>query len=199
MNHLETQFHKNLSLLGWEEVKKRQLHRLPLVYEWINLVLLKSGNSVLDIGPGPGVFTSRYAEAVGNTGKVVVLEKSPEAVEYLLEELSQINSKIEIITGDAEEFDLNDIGPFDAIMLTDMLHHTDSPERILKNVYNNTHANDTRILISEFDPKSKGEFGPPINKRLDEHYLLNLLQDIGFKIISSGKQLLEHYYLIVHV
>ncbi|WP_307205267.1 class I SAM-dependent methyltransferase [Paenibacillus harenae] len=189
-------FHKNLSELGWEKVKKRQLHRLPLVDEWIELIQMKSGYSVLDIGPGPGVFTQRYAKVVGITGKVTALEKSEEAIGYLTEELKQAESHIEIILGDAENAVVHDQGSFDIVMLTDVLHHTDSPARVLKNLYNNRHTKNARVLIAEFDPKSEGEIGPPLEKRLRENDLYDLLQHIGFTILSSGKQMFEHYYII---
>lgn len=189
-------FHKNLSELGWEKVKMRQLHRLPLVDEWIELIQMKSGFSVLDIGPGPGVFTQRYAKVVGSTGKVTALEKSEEAIAYLAKELKQAESHIEIILGDAENTVVHDQGSFDIVMLTDVLHHTDSPARVLKNLYNNLHTKNTRILIAEFDPKSEGEIGPPLEKRLRENDLYELLQNIGFTILSSGKQMFEHYYII---
>lgn len=189
-------FHKNLSELGWEKVKMRQLHRLPLVDEWIELIQMKSGYSVLDIGPGPGVFTQRYAKVVGSTGKVTALEKSEEAIAYLTKKLKQAESHIEIILGDAENAVVHDQGSFDIVMLTDVLHHTDSPARVLKNLYNNMHTKNARILIAEFDPKSEGEIGPPLEKRLRKNDLYDLLQNIGFTILSSGKQMFEHYYII---
>jgi 2-polyprenyl-3-methyl-5-hydroxy-6-metoxy-1,4-benzoquinol methylase len=190
------QFYKDLSLLGWEEVRKRQQHRLPLVDEWIKLAQMEAGNSIIDIGPGPGVFTSRYAETVGNTGTVTALEKSQEAIEYLENNLSRTNTNIEVICGDAEEIDLNAVGPFDIIMLTDILHHADSPTKILQNIFATVHTKDSRILISEFDPDSSGEIGPPIHKRLGEKYLFDVLRNTGFTVVDSGKQLYEHYYIL---
>lgn len=189
-------FHKDLSVLGWEEVRKRQLLRMPIVDEWLRLIRLKPGDSVLDIGPGPGLFTLRYEEEVGDAGKVTALEKSKEAVEYLLPELSRINSHIEVIAGDAEQVDLKKIGSFDVIMLTDILHHADSPKRILKNIKDTLSSSDARIFISEFDPESDCEFGPPLDKRLSDKHLLDVMRDIGFTVIASGKQSFEHYYII---
>ncbi|WP_028612337.1 class I SAM-dependent methyltransferase [Paenibacillus harenae] len=190
-------FDKNLSHLGWEEVKKRQLHRLPLADEWIDIVQMKPGHSVLDIGPGPGVFTIRYAEAVGDTGRITVLEKSREAIEYLVKYVSLLNFQIRVLIGDAEKTDLTGLSPFHIIMLTDILHHTDSPTKLLKNIYENIPQKNTRVLISEFDPTSKGKFGPPLDKRLGDEYLLEIVKNIGFTVISSNKQLFEHYYIVI--
>ncbi|KIL42497.1 hypothetical protein SD70_00990 [Gordoniibacillus kamchatkensis] len=193
------EFHKDLSALGWEKVRKRQLLRLPIVDEWLKLIRLQPGDSVLDIGPGPGLFTLRYADEVGDAGKVTALEKSKEAAEYLLQELSRIHSKIEVFVGDAAETDLKQLGSFDVIMLTDILHHADSPNQLLQNLKNTIPSSGTRIFISEFDPESNGEFGPPLEKRLSDTYLLDLLRIIGFTVIASGKQSFEHYYIIAHI
>lgn len=192
------QFQKDLSYLGWDEVKKRQLQRLPLVDEWIKLVGMKEGITILDIGPVPGVFTLRYADAVGTTGRVTALDKSREALTYLAREFYhyQINS-VEIMMGDAEEVNFDGIRAFDIIMLTDILHHAVTPERILENIYLHFNKSEGHILISEFDPDSSGEFGPPLQARLCEKYLSHLLRKIGFTVIASGKQNFEHYYLFV--
>lgn len=190
------EFHKNLSLTGWDEVKKRQLQRMPLVDEWIALLQLREGHSVLDIGPGPGMFTLRYAEAVGASGRVTALEKDRDAADYLAEQLSSSDRNIKLIVDDAETADFGDIGSFDVIMLTDILHHTDSPAKVLRNLYRSKGRKETHIFISEFDPAASGEMGPPVDKRLSEQYIREILGDIGFTIKSAGKQAFEHYYVI---
>ncbi|WP_047155459.1 class I SAM-dependent methyltransferase [Aneurinibacillus tyrosinisolvens] len=195
---MSLQFDKDLSVLGWEEVKRRQLQRMPLVDEWIQLIQLQSGNSVLDIGPGPGMFTLRYAEAVGNTGNVIALEKSQGAIEFLLKEFNQRYSNIKVVMGDAEEFKFGSIGPVDIIMATDILHHTDSPKQILKNLYGHIHSKETRILVSESDPNSMGQYGPPISHRIPANDMRDWIKEVDFSIISHGRQQYEHYYFLLN-
>ena len=188
-------FHKNLSLLGWEEVKRRQLHRLLLVKEWIELVKVKKGEHLLDVGPGPGVFTLKYAEAIGPTGKVTALEKSHEAIEHLLQNFSRTSHNLIVKQGDAETFDLGSLGHIDVVMLTDILHHADSPEGVLRNLRK---LHSTRFLISEFDPRSNGGFGPPLDKRLSEETVLEMLLCNGYTVTARGEQIFEHYYIIAN-
>lgn len=186
-------FHKDLSSLGWEEVRRRQLHRMSLVKEWIDLVQLNHGDYVLDIGPGPGVFTLKYAEVVGPEDKVTAIEKSDEAIEYLVHNLSTAIHHLDIVQGDAETFDVGSLGRIDAVMVTDILHHADAPDRVLRNL---SKLNHVRLLISEFDPESDGLLGPPLDKRLKEETVVAMLLEMGYTVAARGKQLFEHYYIV---
>jgi len=95
------EFHKDLSYLGWEKVRDRQLQRLPLVKEWASMVCLKKGSSLLDIGPGPGTFLDEYASIVGPEGQIIALEKSQEAIRFGLKEMN--HSNVRIVCWDAEK------------------------------------------------------------------------------------------------
>ncbi|SOC15223.1 methyltransferase family protein [Ureibacillus xyleni] len=119
-------FHKDLSYVGWEEVKRRQLERVPLVDEWIKLVNMKKGETVLDIGTGPGVFTLQYANFVGEDGKIYALDQSKEALDFFLKEMGEKKNNIMPICRNAET-SLDNVGNVDIVMITDVLHHADSP------------------------------------------------------------------------
>lgn len=190
------EFQKDLSHVEWEEVKRRQLQRIPLVYEWIKLVGMKQGLSVLDIGTGPGVFTKEYASVVQDKGIIYALDKSNEALEFLLKEINKHKiGNIQIIRGDAE-ISMDHIGKADIVMITDILHHTDSPFDIIRNVYKHIDE-DGCVLIAEFDPDSEGHIGPPLKNRLPKEEIKKLVQTIGFQVVREGNQEFEHYYLLI--
>lgn len=188
------EFHKDLSYLGWEKVQDRQLQRLPLVKEWASIVCLKKGSLLLDIGPGPGVFLNEYASIVGPEGQIVALEKSQEAIRFGLKEMN--HSNVRIVCWDAEKPFNDDMGYFNAITITDVLHHADSPIAILKNVHSQA-TEETLILIAEFDPEAEGVIGPPLENRLSMSDLKLSVESVGFEIVCKGKQDLEHYYLLI--
>ena len=188
------EFHKNLSHLGWDEVRDRQLQRLPLVKEWVSIVCLKKSSSLLDIGPGPGVFLSEYASIVGPEGRIIALEKSQEAIQFALKEINLSN--VSIICWDVEKSFNVELGHFNAITITDVLHHADSSIEILKNIHNLA-TEETLILIAEFDPEAEGKIGPPLKNRLAMSVLKLNVESVGFEIICEGKQILEHYYLLI--
>jgi ubiquinone/menaquinone biosynthesis C-methylase UbiE len=188
------EFNKDLSYLGWENVWDRQLQRLPLVKEWAAIVGLKKGSSLLDIGPGPGVFLNEYASIVGPEGEIIALEKSQAAIRFALRKMNHANVKL--ICLDAEKPFNDDKLCCNAITLTDVLHHADSPIAILKNVHNQA-TEETRILIAEFDPEAEGMIGPPLENRISRIDLKLIVAAAGFEVVSEGKQDFEHYYLYI--
>lgn len=189
------EFHKDLSHVGWEEVKRRQLQRESLVYEWIELVGMKPGKSVLDIGTGPGVFTLKYARVVGNEGTIYALDQSKEALDLLVDATDRKHNNIHTVCADAE-MPLPSVEGVDIVMITDILHHAHSPVRVIRNIYQHIKLHGS-VLISEFDPSSEGHIGPPLQNRISKEEIKKLVQMEAFQIIKEGKQEHEHYYLLL--
>lgn len=187
-------FTKDLSFIGWDEVKRRQLERVSLAPQWIELTNLAPGMIVVDIGPGPGVFTREYAKVVGKPGKVYAIEKSPQAIEFLQIGLKKLDN-VQVRLADAEH-GLTDIPQPDVVFVTDVLHHTDSPRDVLKSIFELVHSN-SKILIAEYDPAADGKVGPPLEHRLDANVLFELATEVGFTVESTETQDHEHYYLLL--
>ncbi|NRD78521.1 methyltransferase domain-containing protein [Bacillus sp. BRMEA1] len=188
-------FHKDLSNVGWEEVKRRQLERVPLVYEWMKLADMKQGESVLDIGIGPGVFTLQYANSVGEEGTIYALDKSEEALDFFLRDVKEKMNNIIPICRNAET-SLDAVGNVDIVMITDVLHHADSPIDLLRNVYKHINV-DVRVLIAEFDKDSKGQIGPPLQNRISKEEVKKFAKSVGFQEVKDGNQDYEHYYMLL--
>ncbi|NRD81107.1 class I SAM-dependent methyltransferase [Bacillus sp. BRMEA1] len=188
-------FHKDLSYVGWEEVKRRQLERVPLVYEWMKLTDMKQGESVLDIGIGPGMFTLQYANSVGEEGTIYALDKSKEALDFFLREIKEKMNNIIPICRNAET-SLDTVGNVDIVMFTDVLHHADSPIDLLRNVYKHINV-DVRVLIAEFDKDSKGQIGPPLQNRISKEEVKKFAKSVGFQEVKDGNQDYEHYYMLL--
>jgi ubiquinone/menaquinone biosynthesis C-methylase UbiE len=155
---------------------------------------MKQGMLVLDIGTGPGVFAREYANVVGKQGLIYAIDKSTEALAYLVKD-SQHQDNILTICADAE-ISLDSIGKVDIVMITDVLHHSDNPEAIVENVYRHLEQ-EAFVFIAEFDPLSKGQIGPALQNRLPQEMIKTLSQSIGFRIVEEGKQVYEHYYVLL--
>ncbi len=141
---------------------------------------------MLDIGPGPGVFVNEYAKMVGPEGRIVAIEKSAEAIQYALGYLRFSNVKL--LCMDAEVPILDELGRFDVITMTDVLHHANSPIEVIMNV-NRQATIEPRILISEFDPDSEWLIGPPLTWSSNKWYAtisiscLRLDKEVGHAMI----------------
>src|SRR6185295_3451434 len=57
--------------------EKLQINRV------MNILQIKQGSNVADIGAGSGWFTTRAARRVGATGKVFAVEINPEFLKYI--------------------------------------------------------------------------------------------------------------------
>ncbi|WP_166246202.1 class I SAM-dependent methyltransferase [Paenibacillus turpanensis] len=188
-------FRKDLSHLGWGEVKRKQLQRASLADEWIQLVQMRRGSTVLDIGTGPGVFTLLYAQVVGDEGVIYAVDQSKEALLSLLDGVEGKLNNIVPFCKNAEDA-LDGIGTVEIVMLTDVLHHADTPAAIIQNAYQ--HIDESGyVLIAEFDSECEGLIGPPLVHRIPQEEVRNIVQSVGFQVVKEGKQDYEHYYLLL--
>lgn len=89
---------------------------------------IKPGQTVLDIGGGPGRY-SHYLAAKGC--KVTLLDLSEENTKFAMEEAARQGLSMQAISGDAREADTLVTGQFDHILLMGPLYHLlEEPERI---------------------------------------------------------------------
>lgn len=193
---MNKEFHKDVAKMGWDEVKRRQRQRLPLVSEWIELTQMQQGSRVMDIGCGPGVFVREYVKAVHPTGHIYVVEPSAEAIELMKEETNHASCVTSFCQNAEESLPLQ--ATFDIVMVTAVLHHSDKPQEFLERIYEKV-SDATKILVAEFDPEAKGEIGPPLKNRLSMERVRKDMQTAGFKILEEGKQNFEHYYFLATI
>lgn len=171
-----------------------------MVRHWIELAGIRPGDTVLDIGSGPGVFTLQYAKTVGNKGRVLAWEKSKEGAAYLRAELKKENiDNVEVEVVDAAKSIRSVQATIRIVMLTDVLHHADNPALIIRNLQRLPLASGAVILISEFDPSAAGSIGPPAYGRIAISEIKKWVEPLGFRIVREGSLAFEHYYLLIQI
>jgi ubiquinone/menaquinone biosynthesis C-methylase UbiE len=83
-----------------------------------------AGMHVLEVGPGPGMYTVPLAQRVassGEDGRVTCLEIQPQMIELLRERLRAAEVRnVEVIQGDGRQMPLPDDG-FDLVFLVDVV------------------------------------------------------------------------------
>ena len=94
----------------------------PLVVAFMLEILdLREGDKVLDVGFGSGWTTALLAFIVGSKGEVIAIEKIPEVYEFgkrNIEKYSFLKSKrVEVFCGDGKE-GRRDKAPFDRILVS---------------------------------------------------------------------------------
>lgn len=192
----EATYKKDLSHLSWDEVYARQVQRGVLVGDWMDALRLKPGDRVLDVGPGPGFVTFLLAGRVGSTGLVYAVDPAAEALAYLERlQTERYIANIKTFVGDAATFDLPGV-KLDAALVAMVLHHTDDPPAIMRNV--------ARLLrpqglaaIAEFHPDGPCEHGPPRDHRLTSQELRTWCDAAGLATLDERRQSPEHYMVLV--
>ena len=189
-------YRKDLSHLTWDEVYVRQKQRAFLAADWMDALLLKSGNRVLDVGAGPGFVSFLLAERVGPTGLIYAVDPSAEALAYLKRlQMQQSIANIITIVADVAKLTLPG-AQLDAALIAMVLHHTADPSGIIHNV--------TRLLkpggrgvIAEFHPDGPCEHGPPRDHRLASRQLQAWCDAAGLLMLDERRQSPEHYMMVM--
>lgn len=185
-------YHRDLSHLTWHEVWERQARRAPLAPEWWTAGGGRPGLHVADLGCGPGYFTLHYAQWTGPQGSVLALDANPDAIAHLQTRAPPPNLHTLVL-------DAADAGPHladrDLLLLTDVLHHADDPQAILRALKTGARSG-ARLVIAEFDPEGPGDSGPPREARIPQARLLAWVEEAGFRIDLAKPQRHEHYLVV---
>jgi SAM-dependent methyltransferase len=94
---------------------------------------LGTGDRVLDVGCGTGVFLPRLAAAVGPSGAVVGLDHSTAFLGQAGERIERLDlgRTVSLVTGDAHHLPFDDAS-FDAAHTERVLMHLDDPDRAIR-------------------------------------------------------------------
>jgi len=193
---MQQTFRKDLTHLTWDEVYARQLQRAALVGDWMDALRLNKGDRVLEIGSGPGYVSLVLAERVGVTGAVYAVDLSAEALAHLARLQKERGvSNIERFVADAATLELPGRGA-DAALISMILHHTDDPAAILRNVARLLRPGGLAV-VAEFHPDGPCDRGPPREHRLAPHQVRTWCEAAGFLPLNERRQTAEHYMVLV--
>ena len=131
----------------WLEREEREREEAPS--KAIELLNLKKGMNVADIGAGVGYYTIRMAKKVGPTGKVYASDIQPEMLTLLrkrLDEQKITNVEMVLSTETDPKLPLNSI---DLAIMVDVYHELAQPQRMLRKLQK-TLKDDGRLVLLEF-------------------------------------------------
>jgi len=111
---------------------------------------LKPGMAVADIGAGTGLFTRLFADAVGPGGKVYAVDVSKDFLDHITAGARMRGQpQVETIRGTQESTNLP-AGSVDVAFLCDVYHHLENHERILASIHQALRPRGLLVLV-EFD------------------------------------------------
>ncbi len=102
-------------------------HMVAIMCELLNL---KEGDKVLEVGAGSGYHAAIVAEIVGEKGKVVTIERIPELAERARKTLEELGIKnVKVVVGDGSK-GYEEEAPYDKIYVT--ASAPDVPKSLIK-------------------------------------------------------------------
>ncbi|QJA06500.1 methyltransferase domain-containing protein [Thermosulfurimonas marina] len=164
------------------ESEERRKHLPPEAV--LDLLELSLGETLVDLGCGPGYFALPAAERVGPQGQVFAVDVEEEMLRALEEKLpSRGVSNVKTVRSETYRVPLPD-GVAEALLLAFVLHEVESPKRLAAEASRLLRPGG-RVLVLEWQRKET-PMGPPLSERLTEEEVLEILKDSGLKIRDSG-------------
>lgn len=131
----------------WLEREEREREESPS--KAIELLNLKEGMVVADIGAGVGYYTIRMAKKVGPTGKVYASDIQPEMLTLLRKRLDEQKvTNVEMVLGTETDPKLP-LTSIDLAIMVDVYHELAQPQRMLRKL-RKTLKDDGRLVLLEF-------------------------------------------------
>lgn len=170
--------------------KERQARWNPP--QFLGRLGLRPGQTVLDLGCGPGFWTLPLADLVGPEGTVWALDASQEMLDALVERRPPPN--VRLLRAELPTIDLPDAS-VDLIWAAFIVHEVDSPQRLATEMRRVTHVGG-RVAVLEWKPDASNGSGPPRSHRLRPEHVMDYLRAAGFQPVAQTWQD-ENAYLIV--
>jgi ubiquinone/menaquinone biosynthesis C-methylase UbiE len=152
---------------------------------------LSPGHVVIDLGAGSGLFTRRFAEAVGPTGRAIGLDIDPSAVEVIKADAAAsglTNYEARLVSAADPAIPR---GSADVIFLSNTYHHIEDRVAYFTRVRDALKPNG-RLVIVDFPPGPSGEgvSGHPDQKQVESE-----LAAAGYRLVKTHTFLDPQFFL----
>ncbi|MBO5551841.1 MAG: methyltransferase domain-containing protein, partial [Lachnospiraceae bacterium] len=169
--------------------------------ENIERLALEPGMEIADVGCGPGYYSFRFSEIVGDNGRVYAIETNPRHLEYLDEYVSENDIKNVIVTRSSfEGIGLSPDIRVDIVYICSLYHNvyaafTDAERDSFVGSIRQALREGGRLIIVDNDLVTDGELpyhGPYVNKDM----IISQLHYYGFDLADSFQFTPQRYGLI---
>jgi arsenite methyltransferase len=155
----------------------------------VTALQIRAGMTVVDLGAGSGVFTRRFARAVGASGRAIGLDVSPAAVTALTKDAASTG----LATYEARLVKADDpaipASSADVVFLSNTYHHLDDRVAYFTRLRSALKA-DGRLVIVDFAPGQMGEMDHPDHAQVERE-----LAAAGYKLVKAHDFLARQFFL----
>ncbi len=162
----------------------------------VEALALKAGLYVADLGAGSGYFTRRFVEAVGDTGKVYVIDIEPEALKYVEESLIHMHRPFEaefiLARPDNPKIPLESVN---LIFVCNTYHHLADRTDYFRNVKSSLKPGGRIAIIDFYHDERSGELGFPKRHLVPRETVIEEMTEAGYRLATEHTFLQKQYFL----
>jgi ubiquinone/menaquinone biosynthesis C-methylase UbiE len=168
----------------------------------IDAVKLRKGETVADIGSGPGYYTFKFAKIVGDQGKVIATDNNEKHIDYLNGLIKKLNIKnVEISRSQQNDIGLPKEGSVDCAFMCSLYHilyctFTEGERKFFLDSIKKCLKDDGRFVLVDnalVEDKTLPYHGPYLAKEL----VIAQLEHSGFKLVESPPSPIPQRYILV--
>ena len=163
--------------------------------EVVTALGLRAGDAVADIGAGSGYFSTRFARAVGETGKVFSVEIDHGLIRHLRERAAKEeleNMESLLATPDDPKLAPRSV---DVVFICNVLHHVENRAAYYKKLASALRPGG-RLAVVDFY-KRELPVGPGVEMKIAREDMVRELSDSGFQIRREFDFLPYQYFLVL--
>jgi len=176
---------------NWERLLSTQRRALLDPEAFVARIGISQGESVADLGAGPGFFTLPLAERVGADGRVYALDVAPEMVAHL--RAQALPAQVTVLQSEESRLPVPDAS-VESALLAFVLHELEHPHEFLLDVRRIVRPSG-RLIMLEWIPQEE-EIGPPLCERISPEASERMLVGAGWRLASGGAANASNYYQV---
>jgi cyclopropane fatty-acyl-phospholipid synthase-like methyltransferase len=148
--------------------------------ELLEILGIKKGDVVADIGAGPGFFSLRAAQRVGPTGRVFAVDVQQEMIDGLkrMAEKSALKNIVPIL-GEVDDPMLPENGSVDDVLIIIAYHEFSHPREMMCHIYKAMKP-DAQMLVVEYKAEDPNSRVTPAHK-MTATAILSEISAFGFR------------------
>ena len=163
----------------------------------LDVLALKPGEVVADIGAGSGYFTVRFSNALKESGKVYAVDVSQDMIDYMNRRIQETNARnVTTVMAAADDPRLPDAS-VDRIFICDTWHHIENRSQYLTRLKKALRAGGQIIMI-DFQKRDL-PVGPPVDMKIAREDLIQQMESSGFRLVQEHTFLPYQYFLVFMV
>ena len=162
----------------------------------IDVLNLKPGLAVADLGSGSGYFTRRFIEAVTETGKVYAVDIEPEMLKYAEESVIHMHrsytAEFILARPDSPKLPYQSI---DLLFVCNTYHHLEERTKYFSDTKSSLKPGGRVAIIDFYHDERSGELGFPKRHLVPRETVIAELTKAGYTLLREHQFLPKQYFL----